>query len=494
MSGGEALEGPLRLGVDIGTSWVKAAVFDGDGAAMAKAGRPLTLDYRCGGRVEQDPQQVIAHVSAVVAELLQRIPGSGVELVALTAQGDGCWLTDADGRPTRTPVSWMDARAAPVVAEWAADGTMQKVFDATGSALFAGAQAAILRWLAEHEPASLEGAETAGYCKDMVFTQLTGERGTDPSDASLPFGSPSGDGYCADMIDACGLTRWSHLLAPVVRPLPHAPLSAKGAELLGLPAGVPVTCGPYDMPSCAVGAGSAAVGDGLLVVGTSLAAQVLVDKRPSSGPPSGMTIATSARDRWLRIQATMLGCASLDWLLATLGMTHDEIDSALESTPAGADGVEALPYLAPSGERAPFSAPAATGQLTGIRLTTTRQDLVRALCESLAFAARECFEAAERPDEARLAVCGGGSRSLPWLRIFATVLKAPLSVARLPEVGARGAVLSAMQATGAEVDLARWTAPSATIAPDERLTGFYDEAYQRYLAQRQSASTHWRPR
>jgi erythritol kinase len=493
VSGGEGSTGPLRLGIDLGTSSVKAALFDSGGAAVQTAWRPVTLDHLQGGRVEQDPQRVVVDVSGVVSELLAEVPARRVEAVAVTGQGDGCWLTDAEGLPTRSAVSWMDGRAASIVSDWAADGTLQRVFDVSGNVLFPGVQGAILRWMAQYESSSLERAETAGYCKDMVFTRLTGVRATDPSDASVPFGNVSGDGYCAEVIDACGLTRWSSLLAPIVRPLPQAPLSGDGGHLLGLPAGIPVTAGPFDLPSCAVGAGVTDVGDGLLVVGTSLGCQVVVDSAPHpAGRPHGMTIATSAPDRRLRVQATMLGCASLDWLLRTLGMTHDEIDYALESTAPGAGGAEALPYLAPSGERAPFVATAAAGQFTGIRLTTTRYDLVRALCESLAFAARECFEATGRPDHARLAVCGGGSRSLPWLRIFATVLRSPLSLARLPEVGARGAVLSAVQAGGGDVDVAEWTAPSATIAPEESLLAFYDDAYQRYLSQRRSAAVLWR--
>jgi erythritol kinase len=477
------------LGIDVGTTVTKAALFGEDGAAIAVASRPTRLMHPAPDHVEQDADDVLRSVASVIADV-RAADGTGPALVAISGQGDGCWPVNEHGHGVRPAVSWMDGRAGDILSGWEKDGTVEAVYRINGNVLFPGAQAVVLRWLEENEPRSLDRAATAAYCKDMIVQRLTGLRATDPSDASLPFGDPAGGGYSPEALKLCGLERRAHLLAPVHRPLPTAPLSAAGAALTGLAEGTPVTGGPFDLPACAAGAGVSRVGDGLLIIGTTLACQVLTDRLGTGGRAAGMHLATGQPGRWLRALPAMVGCASLDWALDLLGMTPDQVSEAIAQSKPGAGGIEALPYLAPSGERAPFVDPAARGQLTGLRLATTREEVVRAVCEAIAFAARDCFEAT--PLAGRLMVCGGGVRSRPWLQIFADVLRRPLHVARTPEVGARGAVLAALAANGHEVDTAAWTAAEAVVEPDPVTADQYDDAFGRYLEHRAAAGPLWR--
>jgi sugar (pentulose or hexulose) kinase len=464
------------LGVDIGTSVAKLVLFSGAGELIASASRPIPLHHPLPGRVEQDPELIATAVRELRAEVVaDREPP---ELIAITGQGDGCWLLDAAGNPTRPGISWLDARGADVLSRWTADGVADQIYRISGNAVFPGAQAPILRWLDENSPNELDRAATAGYCKDFVFQNLTGIRATDASDASLPFGDGFG-GYSAAALDLTGLRHRADLLAPVDSPLP---MGESGD-------GTPVVSGPFDMPACTIGAGVAKVGDGLLTLGTTLASQVLVDRIDCAGEPAGMHLALNSKDRWVRVMAAMVGTASLDWTLSLLGLGHDQLDGVLADSPPGAHGITALPYFAPSGERAPFVDAAARGTFDGIRLTTTPADLVRALCEGLAFAARQCLQAAGLTG--RLLVCGGGTRSLPWLRLIASVLGRPIELARTPEVGARGAVLAALQAIGRPVDMDRWTAPESVIDPDPSTVDFYTGAYADYLVRQQSARARW---
>lgn len=482
------------LGVDAGTSVVKAAVFDDDGTAIAVAGRPLELAHGAGsvdGAVEQDLDHVLAHLSEVVREVVGAA-GAPPHLVALTGQGDGCWLTDAAGRAVRPALSWLDGRAGDLLGRWNADGVTERVFRTNGTTVFPGAPGPLLAWLDAHEPAALDRATTAGTCKDALFTRLTGVRATDPSDSSVPFGDGTGTGYSDAVLDAMGIAHRRELLAPITTPVPQAGLSDAGAALLGLPAGIPVSAGPFDFPACAIGGGVRDVGDALLIVGTTLGCMVHVDRLATDGDPAGFSVATGEPGRWLRAMPAMVGTASMDWLLGTLGLGVDFIDAALAASPPGASGVEVLPYFATSGERAPFVDPHAAGQVTGVRLTTTREDLVRAVCEGLAYAARHCFEAAGGID--RLVVCGGGTRSRPWLQVFADVLGVPLQLARTPEVGARGAVLAAAAARGEELDVHAWTAAQDVVEPDAGRQERYAHGYERYLAQGLAARPFWATR
>jgi sugar (pentulose or hexulose) kinase len=484
------------LGIDVGTSVAKLALFTAGGDLVATASRNVPLGHPAPGHVEQDPEAVLAALRGTVAELGPAAL-STVELVAVTGQGDGCWLLDGAGQPVRPAVSWMDGRGAAVLGDWERAGIAEAAFRINGNALFPGAQAPILNWLDEHEPGALDAAATAAYCKDMVFQRLTGIRATDASDASVPFGDHAG-GYSAELLDLVGLAHRAGLLAPVVAPLPAGRLTAAGCRTLGCPdpaqsaglaEGVEVVGGPFDLPACAAGGGVRDVGDGMMIVGTTLACQVLVDRVDTGGEPAGMHLATGEPGRWLRAMAAMVGTASLDWTLSVLGLDHTGIDGLLAGSAPGAGGVTVLPHLAPSGERAPFVDPLARGQFSGLSLTTTRADLVRALCEGLAYAARSCLDAAGLTG--RLVVCGGGTRSLPWLEIFASVLARPLELARSPEVGARGAVVSALRVTGRDADLAAWTAPERVIDPDPAAARHYEDGYHRFLDHQRHARALW---
>lgn len=479
-----------HLGIDVGTSVAKATLFDELGDVVAVASRSLELEHPGPGQVEQDATAIIDKVMEVVAAVRDEAGGDAPDVVGITAQGDGCWLLDDRGQPVRKAISWMDGRGHAELAAWQRSGALDEIFGINGNALFPGCMAPILAWLDTHEPQTLDRAATAGYCKDMIFQAFTGERATDASDASLPFGNATGDGYSERVLELTGLAERADLLAPVAVPLPSAPVNVAGAARLGLDPATPAVVGPFDMPACAVGGGVRELGDGLLIVGTTLACQVLVDHLDTAGEASGWHLSTPTPGRWLRAMPSMVGTASLDWILKILQRKHSEVDVALRATEPGAGGVEVLPYLAPSGERAPFVAPQASGQYTGVRLTTTGEELIRATCEGLAYAARDCFEAAGL--DGRLVVCGGGSRSTPWLTIFASVLGRPLEVARSPQVGAKGAVMAAMDAVGIDYDVPEWSKPERTIDPDPAAIERYEDGYRRYQAHKAAARELWR--
>jgi sugar (pentulose or hexulose) kinase len=463
------------VGVDVGTSLVKAAAFDERGRVVGVRSRPTRLDVR-DGCVEQDIDEVCGAVEEVAGALTG---GAAPRLVGLTGQGDGVWLTDAGGRPVHPAISWMDGRAAGILSRWMADGVVERVFRRTGSGMFPGSAGPVLAWLDRHRPEALDAAVTAGYCKDVVFQRWTGIRATDVSDASVPFLDPRTRAYDPVALEACGLAHRAGLLAPVHDPVPVG----EG------PGGVPVAGGPFDLPACARGAGVTEPGDGLLTVGTTLACQVVTETLDLDGEPAGLTLATERPGRWLRAMPAMVGTAALDWVLASTGLRHEDVSDLLAGSPPGAGGVRMLPYFAPSGERAPFVEPGARAEITGVSLQTTRADLVRATCEAIAYAARHCLDAAGLTGE--LAVCGGGTRSRQWLQLFADVLGRPVRVAA-PEAGARGAVLAAAERLGADLDVKEWTAPSGGCDPDPGRADFYAAGYADYLDRVARAREQWR--
>jgi xylulokinase/erythritol kinase len=464
----------MYVGIDVGTSTVKAAAFDPEGRELAVAARPVALALR-DGVVEQDMDELYGAVVAVLREVTERAP-EPVELAGLTGQGDGVWLVDADGRPVRPAASWMDGRAHELVDRWLADGTFETVFRRTGSAMFPGCPGPLLAWLDSHEPKALDAARAALYCKDMVFQRLTGAGPTtDVSDASMPFLDPRTRTYDNRVVELLGLTHRRGLLAPVSDPIATARTHAAGE---GLPPGTRIANGPYDLPACALGAGVTQPGDGLLIVGTCLASLVATTDLDLTGEPAGLYINTDRPGHWLRAMPAMVGTAALDWVLSTTGVRHEEVDGLLAETPPGAHGVRVLPYFAPSGERAPFVEPRLRAELTGVSLESTPADLIRATCEGIGYAARHCLEAAGLTGT--LAVCGGGTRSPAWMRLLADVLGRPLRVVE-GEVGARGAVLAAAERYGVALDVAAWTRPTAVVEPDGGRAAYYTQGYEEHL-------------
>ncbi|GAA2076425.1 FGGY-family carbohydrate kinase [Streptomyces albiaxialis] len=482
----------MIVGVDVGTSVTKAQLIARDGRTGPAHEARSTVYTLPGNRVEQDLDEVVGTVvtvvRAAVADAAALDPDEPVEALALTGQGDGLWLRDAEGRPVGRALSWMDGRAAPVLDRWVADGVARQVHARTGAGLFPGSAGPLLAYLAEHEPERLERAETAGYCVDAIVQRFTGERTVDASDASVPFLDVVARTYDEEALDLCGLGEWRKLLAEPAARGALFPLLPEAAAELGLPAGLPVSAGPFDIPACGFGSGLSEPGQGHMIIGTTLACQVLSDDPSPAGgdEAAGMVLATPYEDRYLKVMPAMIGTAGLDWLLKMLNVRIEELDALLAQSPYGAGGVTALPFLSTSGERAPFVDARARGRLDGLSPLTGRADLVRALCESVAYSARHCLETLGV--SASVTACGGGARSGEWGRIFAGVLGRDLYV-RDDAVGIRGAARVAFEALG--VSAQAEGAEPHVVRADEEALAFYEEGYAQYLRSLAVARDNW---
>lgn len=480
----------MILGVDIGTSVTKAALIGRDGRSVRSASRPSELLRGPGGVVEQELDAVLASVVSVVREVTAG-QDQPLDAIALTGQGDGLWLRDDLGRATRRPISWMDGRAADRVERWRTDGVLDRVHALTGSGVFPGSHAALLAHLGEHEPEVLARSAVAGYCIDAVLQRLTGVISVDASDASLPFLDVRTRTYVDEALDACGVLPWRGLLPEPAAPGRVFALSAGGSRLLGLPEGLPVTAGPYDVMACGIGAGAREPGQGTVVVGTTLSCQALTQDTTidPDGEPAGMWLCTPDPGTWLRTMPSMAGTAAIAHALSVVGAGTADLQRLLEESAPGASGVRALPFVSGAGERAPFVEPRATGQLLGVTLANGPADLVRAMCESVAYAARHCLEAAGLDGE--LSGCGGGLGTEAFAQLIADATGRTLHVPHEEFVGARGAAAVAWAALGDPVDADAWAADRRAITPRQDLRDQYEAGYERYRADVREARQRW---
>jgi len=475
----------MDVGVDVGTTVTKAVAFGDDGRPVAEASRPTRLVRPGAGRFEHETAEIVASVNEVVGELAASV-GDRPGVLAITAQGDGLWLVDADGTAVRPAITWLDARSSAILEGWTSEGVAERVFRRSGNRMFPGASGPLLAAVLAEEPEVIARAGTAAYCKDVVMQQLTGVRATDVSDASAPFLDPRTNQYDDEALKATGLFEHKHLLAPVESAGPVGELRDAST---GMAPGTRVSSGPYDLPAAAAGAGVSEPGDALLTVGTTLACQVVTRDLPVDGEPAGLFLGTWTPGVWLRAMPAMVGTAALDRVLALVGVTTDELPALLAESPAGAQGVTVLPYLSEAGERAPFVDTRARGTIDGISLSTTTADLVRATCEGIAYAARHCLEAAGWTG--RVTVCGGGARSKEWTQILADVLNAPLHTAEAEQVAARGAVICARRAVDPDSAGPEWIAETRQVDPDQAQAAFYAEGYAHYLRRIDAARPRW---
>src|SRR5215212_1667883 len=152
------------LSIDAGTSLIKCVAFDDEGRELGIARRRTEVLHPTPDRAEQDMEAVWSATVACVREATAALGGEAVELVATTAQGDGCWLVDADGRPAGHAALWLDARAAAIVDRWDAEGRLEAAFRRTGNLGFPGLAHAVLAWMAEHDPAAIPRGGTLLSC------------------------------------------------------------------------------------------------------------------------------------------------------------------------------------------------------------------------------------------------------------------------------------------------------------------------------------------
>lgn len=427
------------IGVDAGTSAVKAVLFDDDWTCLRTATLAVDVRRPSPGWSEQDPGAVWTAVASVVREVAQ---GAQVDALSLTGQGDGCWLVDRDGHPVRPAMLWNDARATALVDRWDRDGLLDEAFDRTGSWGFAGLAHAQLAWLAEHEPQAAADADTLLSCGSWLFLRLTGRRALDVSDASNPFLAADGSGYALDLLDRLDLGWVRPLLPDVVSGRDRVgALTADAAAELGVAAGTPVVLAPYDVVTTAIGSGAVGPASAMAVLGTTLAVGVVAPDAQLGRQRTGSALDLGLDGRWMLLYGTLAGTEVLGWTQRLLGLPSVGalVEVAGTATPGRAPMV--LPYLSPAGERTPFRDPLARGAVVGLDLEQQPADVALGVLEGLTLAVAECLGASGRRPAA-VSVSGGGARSDLWCRLLADACGVPVERGTGEQIGALGAALA----------------------------------------------------
>src|SRR6476620_2899578 len=194
------------LGLDAGTSVVKAAIFDLHGNELSRGAHSVPIANPEPHLAEEDMNEVwVAATDAIQAALTNSsVRADEILGVCATGQGDGSWLIDGDGKPIGPAILWTDGRAGEIVDTWNTDGSITRQFDVSGCGPYAGTTSALLRWRQENQPELLDGGINL-WCKDWVEYNLTGDASTDPSDASLAGIDAQNRRYSDKVFEAFGI-------------------------------------------------------------------------------------------------------------------------------------------------------------------------------------------------------------------------------------------------------------------------------------------------
>ncbi len=504
----------LLIGIDSGTSVVKAVAFDLKGRQVASAAILNRYVTGADGSAVQplaqtwdDCVQALRGLSEKVQNLARRTAA-----IAVTAQGDGTWLVGAGDAPVGDAWIWLDARAAPSVARLGAAEAERARFEATGTGLNTCQQGAQLAEMQRRAPEMLDRAEVALHCKDWLYLCLTGVRATDPSEASWTFGNFRTRRYDEMVIAALGLTGRRGLLPDIVEgtEVTH-PLSETGAAATGLAAGTPVSLGYVDMVMTALGAG-VHTGDpdaACTVIGST--GVHLRSKRVEdvtlNAEGTGYVMALPVPGYVTQMQTNMAAALNIDWalrlaadLMAEAGreVAFSDLVSRIEPWLAASRPGAILyhPYISEAGERGPFVDANARAGFIGLSSGHRFPDLLRAVVEGLGLAARDCYAAmGGLPSELRLS--GGAARSRSLRGVLAAAVQAPVRVSGREEAGAAGAAMMAAVAVGAypsmDACIAEWVTPllGAAEAPDPALVGVYERLFPAYVQARGALAPVW---
>jgi xylulokinase len=448
------------VGIDVGTTAVKAIAIDADGSVLARAEESYPLSMPQPGWAEQDPDDWVRAAERTLSRLDPTAVGFSGQMHGLVALG-------ADDCPLRPAILWNDQRTAAECAEIERRIGLERLIDLTGNRALTGFTAPKLLWLRAHEPNVYAKIASILLPKDYVRLKLFGERAIDVADASgtLLF-DVAHRAWSDDVLRALELPgEW---LPPV-----HES---------------PAIAGAGDQAAAALGAGATRAGVLSVVLGTSGVVFGTLDAyRPE--PRARVHVFCHAVPGLWHAMGVMLSAAgSLQWLQEAIApnVPFAQLIEEAERWPPGSEGLMFAPYL--SGERTPHADPDVRGAFVGLSLRHDRGALVRAVLEGVAYGLRDSLELLrELGVEAEVArVSGGGARGGLWRRIVASVLDLPLESTAADEGSAYGAAL--LSGCRAEVfadpndAVARCVRVRERIEPDPGWSAAYAEGYERFRA------------
>ncbi len=473
------------LGIDLGTSSVRAGIFREDGTPAGIAARSYPIETPVPRAAEQDPECWWRGTCEAIREAFSKagIGGGDITAVSFSGQMHGGVMLDSDDLPVGRAIIWADSRSAGECAEiedvLGGEILQKKVMNR----VFPGTFAATAFWMRKLFPREWERVRRLLLPKDYIRWRMCGLFHSEPSDAS------------ATLLFDLNSRDWSDDVLKRLRiPIEYLPPITNSDQVVaetegiedetGLPDGIPLVVGGSDQAASALGNGLLDEGAMFVAVGTG---GQIVTPLSEPIPSPGLSLNTFCHlpeTRWYLMGATLSAGLSLRWYrdLFAAGTPFAVLDAEAGAVPPGCEGLMFDPFLA--GRRSPEMNPSASGVFRGIRLNHGRGHFVRAVLEGVAYDLRDCLEVIRGMGKGGNAVTlsGGGSKSPLWSQIIADVFDMPVMISGAEEQACFGAALLAGVGSGVYGNYREAAAlapgPSGTIQPDPERARRYDELYE----------------
>ena len=474
------------LGIDIGTSSCKVALFEPDGTVAATGGSDYPVSYPRRGWAEQDPRDWWEGVCRAIREMTDENGINPADICGIGVDGQS-WSAvalDKTGNVLCPTPIWTDTRSEAVCRETAARLTEEKIFSVCGNPAQPGYTWPKILWYRENRPEVFEKTEKILQSNSYIVFRMTGEITQDLSQGyGLACFDMRNGRWDGEMCEALGIPR---RMLPEIVPCHRivGRLTKEAAEQTGLTEGIPVVAGGLDAACGTLGAGVVSPGQ----------------TQEQGGQAGGMSICISeyAADprlilgfhvvpgHWLLQGGTTGGGGALKWLRETMfpDLSFGEMSSLAEQAPAGSGSVTFLPYMA--GERSPLWNPKACGVFFGLNFSTTRPQIIRACMEGVAYALRHNLETAEAAGAraGTLRAMGGSANSRIWTQIKADVTGRDIEVPSSDTATTLGAAILAGVGTGVydsfEAAAEQTVRVSRSVKPNPENQETYDRGYAAY--------------
>jgi len=474
----------MYLGLDIGTSGVKAILIDQRQRVLASATSPLRVSRPKPGWSEQSPEDWWKACNAAVKTLAKAKPKAiaAVEGIGLSGQQHGATLLDKADKVLRPAILWNDARSFAECRD--IEEREPRARKIAGNIPLAGFTAPKLVWVKKNEPRVFDKVAKVLLPKDYVRLRMTGDHASDMSDSSGTFWLDIAKRAWSDELLAA--TDMSRDQMPKLFEGTEATgrLTPQVAKAWGMPKRPVVAGGGGDNPASACGIGAVKHGEAFISLGTSGVLFVSNERFMPNAARAVHAFCHAVPNAWHQMGVILSATASLEWLATLLKTPAPKLTAALGNALSGPSPALFLPYL--SGERTPVADAQVRGLVMGLGHESDAKILTHAVLDGVAFAFRDSLEAlkAAGTNVGRVTAVGGGTRSQLWLKIIATALDLPVDVPADGDFGgAFGAArLGLIAATGADFTSV-CTAPriARTVKPEAKAREAYEKAYARYV-------------
>lgn len=488
---------PIFLGIDAGTTRIKAALIDMEGNRIDQIGLPVEVYMPFEGACETDMIKIWEQVCRLTRSLASRNSQIWGDIVGvgITGQGDGLWPVDKAGEPVRNAVLWNDTRVKHMNIE-NRSLIEELCVENSVTPIFSGSAPLLLKWLKENEQDNFKRISYVLHCKDWLNFKLTGIIATDYTDASTAVMNIFSKKYIRKMLDALNIGRCIEFFPePVASTTIIGTVTKEASEASSIMEGVPVIAGAIDVAAAALGAGLKETGEACSIVGTTLCNELVLGREEVDHTDTrGSMLCHIVPDKYLRVMAALSGTSTLDWVRKTIApeLSFQEIEKKIKEIPLGSGGIIFHPYL--YGERAPFKNPFASGGFFGLSAYHTKFHILRASYEGIALSLLDCYNYLPQI-YSKVYISGGGSESNILCQMVADCLGKPVIRPLSKELGIDGIVKTLKVGLGYIKDFSSIHDDSQTVfMPDRICNQKYKQLYKLFIEIQKKMEGFWENR